>query len=69
MRNTNDQAKEFFLTALTRTDGDLPSLELAWLAGEGYTTGTLDERWRRYAAANAIAQHNVFKIRDAVVYA
>ena len=48
-----DDAKNFLLSALSRTGGDLPSLQIAWLATQGYTTGTIDDRWKAYLSANA----------------
>lgn len=47
-----DDAKQFFLTELSRSQGDLPSLQLEWLASEGYTRGSIDERWSYYLRDN-----------------
>lgn len=47
-----DDAKQFFLTELSRSQGNLPSLQLDWLASEGYTRGSLDERWSYYLRDN-----------------
>lgn len=67
MGQVQDTALYKLRTALTKSSGDLPSLELAFLVAAGFTTGNLDDRWRAYAAANAIPGSTSFTIRDNVV--
>ena len=48
MRNTTSEAWIAELESQTGLSGGGTGLELYFLAGEGYTSGTLDDRWYQY---------------------
>lgn len=70
MGQVQEDAQEFFMAALATTHRSLPVLEMLWLESQGYTNGTIDERWRAYAEDNAVPEpekFNSFLTRDYVV--